>query len=123
MFKPNGGHLTLSSDEALQLQKDILALNRPSKRTWKNMKNVFEGASEANPKPFLNYDPLHGYLNNKDLCVLAPEVERDRLSIFLQGPFAWAFRVSTAIISKARELSVLTQAHRTATIFPIVGWQ
>lgn len=85
----------LCLDEALKLESDILALNKPAKRVLKNMQKSFdEPDEEGNPDTMLRGNMASHLQDEQDLCVLAPPVERDRLTMFFQGPFSWAFRVS-----------------------------
>jgi hypothetical protein len=90
----------------MKLQSDILALSKPDRRAWKATQKIFKN---YNPRTRTYQAEMIGgemmeHLEEKhkhDLCVLAPPVERDRLTKLLEGELAWIFRVRNArIISK-----------------------
>jgi hypothetical protein len=55
--------------------------------------------------------------NEPDLCVLAPPVEQDRLTVLLEGPFSYFFRVSISRVilhDQRTERDTFRQRMRTA---------
>lgn len=59
-----------------------------------------------------------------DLCVLAPPIERDRLTKLLEGRLAWIFRVSSSILGPKENIHLIVIGNRNAqpkgrpTMFP-----
>ena len=83
--------------EFLRLERDILTLDSPDRRTLKGVRKVFknehngvEHAAMISGKMETHLDEQH----EKDLCALSPPIVRDRLTMLLEGRFAFLFRVS-----------------------------
>jgi hypothetical protein len=105
----------------MKLQSDILALSKPDRRSWKATRKIFK-----------NYDPrarkyqsemiggeMMSHLDNEhkhDLCVLAPPVERDRLTKLLEGRLAWIFRVSSPVLVSREIVELIFFRNRNAQL-------
>ena len=81
----------------------MLAFDKPQPRPLKGTRKLFhtkfdkrtktgssDGATMIAGAMKTHLDPE----NEPDLCVLAPPVEQDRLTVLLEGPFSYFFRVS-----------------------------
>ena len=77
-------------DEALILEKKVLALDAPIPRTLR----AFKTCVQSTTAPLL-WDERDRYLfgDERDLVALAP-IETDRLNIFLQTYLGWFLKVS-----------------------------
>lgn len=85
--------------EFLKLDSEILALSSPNKRTMKGIRRVFKNERNGVEHAPMISGRMETHLdeqNERDLCVLAPPVLRDRLTMLLEGRFAFLFRVSTS---------------------------
>ena len=84
----------------MKLESDILALKSPAHRVLGDLrrecggwKRNEQGKWSQENLPIFEGSSMEDRLKDeKDLCVLAPPVERDRLTKFLEGPFSFFFR-------------------------------
>ncbi|KAL5320214.1 hypothetical protein ACEPPN_011015 [Leptodophora sp. 'Broadleaf-Isolate-01'] len=99
---------------ALKLEHDILALKSPERRPLKGVRRIFytshntplprkgskgpvkggavgSGAGMISGKISAHLDPK----NEQDLCVLAPHIEKDRLTRLFEGHLSYFFRIRT----------------------------
>jgi hypothetical protein len=83
----------------MKLQSDILALSKPDRRSWKATRKIFKNYN-AHTRTY-HSEMIGGEMMDHlekeykdDLCVLAPPIERDRLTKLLEGRLAWIFRVN-----------------------------
>ncbi|KAG4436603.1 hypothetical protein IFR05_007923 [Cadophora sp. M221] len=99
---------------ALKLEHDILALKSPNRRPLKGVRRIFytshntplprkgskgpvkggavgSGAGMISGKISAHLDPK----NEQDLCVLAPHIEKDRLTRLFEGHLSYFFRIRT----------------------------
>ena len=103
--------------EFLKLESDILALNSPDKRTLKGVRRVFKNEVNGEEHAPMISGKMEMHLDDdKDLCVLAPPAEGDRLTRLLEGRFAFLFRTRTP------EGVTETVSHqRVATVVSIIS--
>ncbi|KAH7400465.1 hypothetical protein BKA64DRAFT_642608 [Cadophora sp. MPI-SDFR-AT-0126] len=100
---------------ALKLENDILALRPPERRPLKGVRRIFytshntpgpKKKSKGRDKPQLSGSgagmiagKISAHLdpkNEQDLCVLAPNVQKDRLTRLFEGRLSYFFRERTA---------------------------
>ncbi len=111
--------LTELIETALKLEHDILALKLPDRRPLKGVRRIFytshntpgvrkaksrgkeqlsgSGAGMIAGKISSHLDPS----NEQDLCVLAPTVQKDRLTRLFEGKLSYFFRVSYASMTSS----------------------
>ncbi len=85
------------SGEAIVLESILLSINKPSLRTLTAFQNVFNNVQASGwdeGYPTLGGRSAKLYDESKDLMVLAPQQEEDRLTSFLRLYFAILFTVS-----------------------------
>jgi hypothetical protein len=90
-LKAQGERMRLTSyaDEALILENQVLALQRPSSRTLRVFKQWFKASTR---RPVLLGRDETLFDDEQDIVALAP-VETDRLNVFLQAYFGRFFEV------------------------------
>lgn len=110
-------------EKALKLENDILALKGPDRRPLKGVRRIFytshntpRGTAPSGKitwKDGQNAGMIVGKIgshldpkNEQDLCVLAPPVERDRLTRLFEGKLSYFFRV--CIASQHHSVRILT---------------
>ena len=90
-------------DRSLKRESEVLALDKPQPRPLKGTRKLFHTKFDKRTKTgssdgaIMIAGAMKTHLdpeNEPDLCVLAPPVEQDRLTVFLEGPFSYFFRVS-----------------------------
>ncbi|PVH75814.1 hypothetical protein DL98DRAFT_592820 [Cadophora sp. DSE1049] len=107
-------HVLTEYQTALKLENDILALKPPDRRPLKGVRRIFytshntpglkknprgrgktqlsgSGAGMIAGKISAHLDPN----NEQDLCVLAPDVQKDRLTRLFEGRMSYFFRART----------------------------
>ena len=83
----------------LKLQRDILAMDSPDKRTLKGVRRVFKNVRNGVEHAPMIAGKMEAHLDQqheRDLAVLAPAAPQDRLTALLEGRFAFLFRTRTA---------------------------
>lgn len=88
-------------DEALKRESDVLSLSSPDRRPLKGTRRIFVPTYDVEKGTAKGAAMITGHMdkhldkkNEGDLCVLAPPVERDRLTRLLEGRFSYLFGVS-----------------------------
>ncbi|KAJ9636711.1 hypothetical protein H2199_007705 [Coniosporium tulheliwenetii] len=95
-------------DAALKSQSDVLALPRPQRRPLKQMRRLFKNLGQT--------PMIVGYMEDhledgSDLSVLAPPMERDRLTALLEGRFSWVL----TLFKSSSDEDVDYVSHETVT--------
>jgi hypothetical protein len=95
---------SLQPDETLKRESDVLALSRPERRPLKGTRWIFlqKRYEKSKKKNIIStgamipgaMDTHLDAENEEDLCVLAPPVERDRLTKLFEGRLSFFFCVS-----------------------------
>jgi hypothetical protein len=108
-------------DEALILESQVLALQKPTSRTLKAFKQWFNPLSD---NPVLLGRDRDLFNDETDLVALAP-VDTDRLHIFLSTHLGWVFKKQTHPISPHDSTShlyyfPLNSIHIVSTLLSII---
>ncbi|KAH8757403.1 hypothetical protein BGZ57DRAFT_644810 [Hyaloscypha finlandica] len=109
--------------ESLKRESEVLALDNPDRRPLKGTRKMFIPTYDKDAGTGTGAAMIAGQMrthldreNEKDLCVLAPPIERDRLTRLLEGRLSYFFRTKNE-----EGLSDFISHHRVSVAVTVIS--